>query len=422
MSRNTLRIVILLAAISIVGIAVTQVYWFRRAFDLRANQFNRDVTTSLNNVALKLIEFNRGTIPSGTLVSQVSTNYFVVLVNGPIDAALLDFLLITEFEKRNISHYEYGIYDCVDKCMKGGSYFTPAKSTLKTPFPETPRLNNDGYYFAVQFPLVEANILSQMGIWGFSSIVMLVVILFFVYSLFVILKQKRLSEVQSDFINNMTHEFKTPISTIAISSQVLKDPSIVMQPGRLLNYATLIEAENNRLREQVDRVLQMAQLEKKDLGLNKVHCQIHELIQEAANHHTPALEARGGAIEIYANAKYSTVFGDRLHLSNVLNNLIDNAIKYNQRPPRLTITTADSPAGLRIHIADNGIGIPVEEQKRIFERFYRVPTGNIHDVKGFGLGLHYVKAVIEQHRGNITVESKPGSGTTFSILIPLNYR
>ena len=121
MSRNTLRIVILLAAISIVGIAVTQVYWFRRAFDLRANQFNRDVTTSLNNVALKLIEFNRGTIPSGTLVSQVSTNYFVVLVNGPIDAALLDFLLITEFEKRNISHYEYGIYDCVDKCMKGGS-------------------------------------------------------------------------------------------------------------------------------------------------------------------------------------------------------------------------------------------------------------------------------------------------------------
>ncbi len=420
MSRNTLRIVILLAAISIIGISVTQVYWFRKAFDLRANQFNRDVTTSLNNVALKLIEFNRGTIPSSSLVSQVSTNYFVVLVNGPIDAALLDFLLTTEFQKRGIAHYEYGIYDCVDKCMRGGNYITPATTVQKTTFPETPRLNNDGYYFAVQFPMVEANILSQMGIWGFSSIVMLVVILFFVYSLFVILKQKRLSEVQNDFINNMTHEFKTPISTIAISSQVLKDPSIVSQPDRLLNYASLIETENNRLREQVDRVLQMAQLEKKDLGLNRTYCQIHELIQEAAIHNTVALEAKGGAIEIHANAKYSTVFGDKLHLSNVINNLIDNAIKYNHRPPRVAITTADSPAGLRIHVTDNGIGIPVDEQKRIFERFYRVPTGNVHDVKGFGLGLHYVKTVIEHHRGSIALESKPGAGSTFSILIPLN--
>ncbi|HNP78292.1 MAG TPA: HAMP domain-containing sensor histidine kinase, partial [Cyclobacteriaceae bacterium] len=242
----------------------------------------------------------------------------------------------------------------------------------------------------------------------------------FVYSLFVILKQKRLSEVQNDFINNMTHEFKTPISTIAISSQVLKDPSIVSQPDRLLNYASLIETENNRLREQVDRVLQMAQLEKKDLGLNKTYCQIHELIQEAAIHNTVALEAKGGAIEIHANAKHSTVFGDKLHLSNVINNLIDNAIKYNHRPPRVAITTADSPAGLRIQVTDNGIGIPVDEQKRIFERFYRVPTGNIHDVKGFGLGLHYVKTVIEHHRGSIAVESKPGAGSTFSILIPLN--
>jgi two-component system phosphate regulon sensor histidine kinase PhoR len=414
--------VILLAAISIVGIMVTQVYWVRKAFDLRSNQFNRDVTTSLNNVALKLIEVNRGTVPSSTLVNQVSTNYFVVLVNGPIDASLLEFLLTTEFEKRNISHFEYGIYDCVDKCMRGGSYIAPTKTSIRTTFPETPRLSNDGYYFAVQFPLVEANILSQMGIWGFSTAVMLVVIFFFVYTLLVILKQKRLSEVQGDFINNMTHEFKTPISTIAISSQVLKDPTIVQQPDRLLSYATLIENENNRLRQQVDRVLQMAELDKKDMGLKKEPCEMHALIREAITHHMIALEATGGSIEFHTAATESTLLGDRLHLSNVVNNLIDNAIKYNHQTPRVVITTADSPTGLRIHIADNGIGIPVDAQKRIFERFYRVPTGNVHDVKGFGLGLHYVKTIIEHHGGSISVESKPGYGSTFSLQIPLNSR
>jgi len=419
MSRNTLRIVIILAAISIAGITCTQFYWVRKAFDLRENQFNRDVTTSLHTVAEKLIEINHGPIPASNLVTQVSTNYFVVLVNGPIDAGVLEFLLMTEFEKRNISNFEYGIYDCVDKCMVGGRYLTPKKASLPSKFPETPRLSNDGYYFAVQFPYLEANILSQMGIWGFSSAVMLVVIFFFVYTLFVILKQRRLSEVQKDFINNMTHEFKTPISTIAISSQVLKDPSIIQSPDRLLNYATIIETENNRLRQQVDRVLQMAQLDKEDLGLRKEICDLHELIRQAVTNNLLPLESKQGSVELNLNAAPSRVLVDKLHFTNVLSNLLDNAIKYNQRPPVIIIQTKNSGNQIEVSISDNGIGIPPVEQNKIFHRFYRVPTGNVHDVKGFGLGLHYVKLMVEQHDGVIQVESQPGNGSTFILRLPL---
>jgi two-component system phosphate regulon sensor histidine kinase PhoR len=413
-----LRIVIILAAVSIAGITFTQIYWVRKAFDLRENQFNRDVHTSLNAVAQKIFEINKTPAPAGNVITQVSTNYFAVLVNGPIDTGVLEFLLITEFKKRNITDFEFGIYDCVDKCMVGGNYLSPKKVNLASAFPETPKLNNDGYYFAVQFPYLEANILSQMGIWGFSSAVMLVVIFFFVYTLFVILKQRRLSEIQKDFINNMTHEFRTPISTIAISSQVLKDPAIVNAPERLLNYATIIEHENQRLKQQVDRVLQMAQLDKEDIGMKKEETDIHILLRDAAKNHSTVIESAQGSIRLDLQALLHHTTIDRLHFTNVIYNLIDNAVKYNHGKPTLLIRTANSNGRLLVSVSDNGIGISPEEQKKVFHKFYRVPTGNIHDVKGFGLGLNYVKSIIEKHGGSISVDSEPGKGSSFTITLP----
>ena len=416
MSRTTLRTVIILAALSIAGITFTQVYWVRKAFDIRENQFYRDVNTSLSNVAEKIYEINKTPNPVNNPVSQLSTNYFAVLVNGPIDASVLEFLLKSEFEKHNISDdFEYGIYDCAEKCMVGGNYISPGKAKLISHFPETPKLNNDGYYFAVQFPRLEANILSQMGIWGFSSAVMLVVIFFFVYTLFVILKQRRLSEIQKDFINNMTHEFKTPISTIAISTEVLKDPAIVHTPERLLNYATIIQNENQRLKQQVERVLQMAKLDEDDIGLKMEETDIHELIREVVKNNQVAVESKGGKVHLELNAKSTVKKVDRLHLTNVIYNLLDNAIKYNNSIPDLTITTTDHGSDLRISVSDNGIGIRTEEQGKVFHKFYRVPTGNLHDVKGFGLGLNYAKLIVEKHGGKISVASEVGKGSTFVI-------
>lgn len=422
MSRTTLRIVIILAALSIAGITVTQIYWVRKAFDLRENQFNRDVHTSLNSVAQRIFDINKTATPASNVITQVSTNYFVVLVNGPIDAGVLEFLLVTEFQRRNITDFEFGIYDCVDKCMVGGNYISPKKAKLVSTFPETPKLNNDGYYFAVQFPYLEANILSQMGIWGFSSAVMLVVIFFFVYTLFVILKQRRLSDIQRDFINNMTHEFRTPISTIAISSQVLKDPAIITKPERLLNYATIIENENQRLKQQVDRVLQMAQLDKEDIGLKREVANIHELLREVVRNNNTVIESKHGSITLELKAKNSFATIDRLHFTNVIYNLLDNAIKYTLQKPEIIIATEDRNGQLMISVSDHGLGIAPDDQKKVFHKFYRVPTGNLHDVKGFGLGLNYVKSIVEQHGGKILLKSEPGKGSIFTITLPPNHQ
>jgi two-component system phosphate regulon sensor histidine kinase PhoR len=291
-TRLTLRIVIILAALSIAGITATQIYWVRKAFDLKENQFNRDVTAALTNVATKILEITKTPTAANNPVTQLTTNYFVVLVNGPIDNNLLEFLLLTEFEKRNIkADFEYGIYDCMEQCMQGGNHISPKNTASLVNFTELPAWKNDGYYFGVQFPMVEATLISQMGIWGFSSVVMLIVIFFFVYTLFVILKQRRLSEIQKDFINNMTHEFKTPLATIAISTSVLKDPAIIHTPERLLNYATIIDNENNRLKQQVERVLQMARLDTEEVGLKQEVCDLHELIREASQNNLVASKA-----------------------------------------------------------------------------------------------------------------------------------
>ncbi len=410
-----------MAALSIMGITFTQIYWVRKAFDLRENQFNRDVNTALVNVATKIFEINKTPSPANNPVTQLSTNYFVVLINGPVDGNLLGFLLKTEFERRNIKvDFEYGVYDCVDKCMVGKNNESLKKDNIKASMSKLPSWKDDGYYFGVQFPKIEANLISQMGIWGFSSAVMLIVILFFVYTLFVILKQRRLSEIQKDFINNMTHEFKTPISTIAISSEVLKDPGIIHTPERLLNYATIIQNENHRLKQQVERVLQMAKIEKEDIGLKQENADVHELIKEAVKNTSLTVHEKNGTITLDLKAEPSLAYVDKLHFTNVIYNLLDNALKYTQRVPEIIIRTKTINNSILLEVQDNGIGIQDEEQRKIFHRFYRVSTGNLHDVKGFGLGLNYVKLIMEAHKGKISVASLPSSGSTFKIIVPIS--
>jgi two-component system phosphate regulon sensor histidine kinase PhoR len=420
-TRNTLRTIIVLAVISIAGTIFTQVYWVRKAFDLKENQFNHDVEAALIQVANQIIQINKTPSPRNNPVMQMSTNYFVVLTNSPIDQTTLGFLIKTEFERRNIkADYEYALYDCADQCMKAAEFVSMKDNRLQASLTQMPAWKNDGYYFGVQFPYIEANLISQMGIWGFSSAVMLMVIVFFAYTLFVILRQKRLSEIQKDFINNMTHEFKTPLSTITISSEVLRDPKIVSTPERLLNYATIIQNESQRLKQHVERVLQMARLEKSDVGLKKEKLNIHDLIQEAVQNISVSLQSKGGQVHLELNAKESFASVDKLHFTNVLFNLLDNAIKYNKQSPEILIRTSDSARQICIEVKDNGIGMSADHLKKIFNRFYRVPTGNIHDVKGFGLGLNYVKLIVEAHKGKVTVESKPGEGSTFRIIVPLS--
>ncbi len=420
MKSSTIRLIVVLATLCIVGITITQVYWVKRAFDLKEAEFERQVNTALMNVSQQIFSMNNTPPPSINPVKQLSTNYFVVMVNSEIDASLLEFLLRTEFEKRNVkADFEYGIYDCTHEKMVYGNYVSMRDAKEKAePVKKLPNWTNQGYYFGVQFPNREAQILNQMGIWSFSSIVLLLVIVFFAYTLFVILKQKRLSEIQKDFINNMTHEFKTPIATIAVSTEVLKNPDILKQPERLLNYTTIIENENKRLKKHVERVLQMARLDKEDIGLKKENVDLHELIEEVVAGMRVSLQEKQGKVDLQLEANQPLVTADRHHLMNVIYNLLDNAIKYCQEHPFIVIRTNQDGKGITLEIKDNGIGVGQEHQKRIFQKFFRVPTGNVHDVKGFGLGLNYVKQIVEAHRGKITLESVLGSGCTFKVFIP----
>ena len=418
MKSSTIRFIVILGTLCILGITITQLYWVRRAFDLKEDEFERTVNAALFNVANQIFSINNTPSPAANPVKQVSTNYFIVLVNGDVDASLLEFLLRSEFEKRAIkADFEYGVYDCSSEKMKYGDYVSLTQKE-KVTSKKLPAWNHYAYYFGVQFPNREAHLINQLGIWSFSSVVLLVVIIFFTYTLFIILKQKRLSEIQKDFINNMTHEFKTPISTIALSAEVLKDPGIVQQPERLLNYTTIIEKENARLKQHVDRVLQMARLDKEDIGLKKEMVDVHHLISDAVRNNSHALQEKNGVVHMTLNAGQHQTEADKLHLTNVLNNLVDNAIKYCKTVPEIHIRTENINAGLQITVSDNGIGISPENQKRVFQKFYRVPTGNVHDVKGFGLGLSYVKTVVEAHKGNIRLESELGRGSTFRITLP----
>jgi two-component system phosphate regulon sensor histidine kinase PhoR len=418
-SRLTLRVVIILAGISITGITITQIYWVRKAFDVRENQFNHDVQMALRQVANRLVEINQLPPAGANPVSQLTTNYFVADVNGPIAAPTLEFLLLTEFEKQNISaDFEYGIYDCRTQCMSGGKYISPSKNIKQASLAALPIVESEGMYFGVLFPHLEANLLAQMGIMTFSSVVLLVVIAFFIYTLLVILKQRRLSEVQRDFINNMTHEFKTPISTIALSSEVLASAQIIETPDRLKRYAGIIQQESTRLQLQIDRVLQMARMDRDQVQLKKEVVSMHQLLRDSAESFNLALQERGGHITLTLNAHHDSVWADALHVSNVFYNLLDNAIKYTTQHPRIVVHTENRKGELVISFEDNGIGIAKENQKRVFDRFYRVPTGNRHDVKGFGLGLHYVRQMMLKHGGQVILHSEVNQGSTFVLIFP----
>jgi two-component system phosphate regulon sensor histidine kinase PhoR len=257
-----------------------------------------------------------------------------------------------------------------------------------------------------------------MDFWVFSSLVILLVVIFFAYAMALILKQKRLSEVKTDFINNMTHELKTPISTIALSSEVLTSPNIQNDPERFHRYATIIKNENNRLKAQVDRVLQVATLSPDKLKLKEEELDLHDIIQKAVATFQITANEKNGHITAQLDARHAVIRGDRVHITNIIYNLLDNACKYTERSPVISISTQNENENILVKVADNGIGIPAGDLKNIFEKFYRVPTGNIHNVKGFGLGLYYVKTIVKAHHGKISVKSQIGSGTEFCVALP----
>ncbi|MBI3142927.1 MAG: HAMP domain-containing histidine kinase [Bacteroidetes bacterium] len=418
MKSSTIRWVVIGASISVIGIVFTQIFWVRKAFTLEVEQFEQGVAASLYNVAQHLVSFNGSVMPSSNPVKRISSNYFIVNVNDIIDANLLEHYLTIELNKRGIhTDYDYAIYDCSTEEMVYGAYISQKTDASPPDNKNLPKYDEFQYYFGVRFPRRTAFITNRMGMWIFSSVILLVVVVFFTSTIFIILRQKRLSEVQRDFINNMTHEFKTPLSTIGISADVLLMPRAVENPERLAKYAGIIKSEATRLNNQVLRVLQMAKNDKDQQKLKFQDIPVGQLLNDITNKLQEKITAKNGSLQVDCPADL-VIRADEVHLSNILNNLLENAIMYSKEKPTVKVAVEQGPLHIAIRISDNGIGIAKEHQNKVFDKFYRVPKGNIHDVKGFGLGLHYVRNMVRAHKWKITLESELNHGSTFTILIP----
>ncbi|TXB64791.1 HAMP domain-containing histidine kinase [Vicingus serpentipes] len=419
MNRKTIRIIILLATVSLIGIIATQFFWVKNAYNLEEKQFNERVSLALSNVTHKLLSINKDEAEIFNPVKQISSNYFITTINDTVHPYLLETLLKNEFIERNINvNFEYVIYDCFTDSIVFGDFISLDKTEQDQLQSKSYNIkwDRDGHYFGVYFPTKLTYIINRMGIWMFSSSIILIIIIFFAYTINVILKQKRLSEIKNDFINNITHEFKTPISTISLSADVLLQPNL--SPERLKNYAKIIKDENNRLKNQVDKVLQLATLEKDKLKLENEKLDLHEIINDSIKSFELLAKQQKGKIVSNLTASKFIIYGDRVHISNILYNLIDNAIKYSPEKPKIEIATNSTDEHIEISVKDNGLGIPEQSQKNIFEKFYREPTGNRHDIQGYGLGLNYVKAIVEAYKGKIKLISKEGEGSTFVIKLP----
>lgn len=277
----------------------------------------------------------------------------------------------------------------------------------------------DQNYLIVQFPNQQRDIFKGMYPLLIMSVVVILVFVFsFYYILASNLKQKKLSTIKNDFISNMTHEFKTPISTISLASEMLSDSSISQTPEKQNRYLKMIRDENKRLSVLVESILQTSILDKGEFKLKLTEIDIHEIINTAINNTQLLISQKGGTINTVLTAQRYKLMADKVHLTNIVFNLIDNAIKYTIGVPEITVKTENTENGIKISVKDNGIGISKENQRKIFDKFYRVPTGNVHNVKGFGLGLSYVLAVVEKHNGTVDVQSELGKGSTFMITIP----
>lgn len=340
-----------------------------------------------------------------------------------IDPELLNKIIWKEMRNNGIDlNYEFAVYrDPGDIAMKTNQFNLNDNTDYFTTelFPRD--IFNQQDYLSIYFPGKKNFMIQSLGFMAISSIFLtMVIILSFATTFYIIFKQKRLSEIKNDFINNMTHELKTPISTISLASQMLNDKSIPAKSKNLGNISRVIADESKRLEYQVEKVLQMAIFDRVKIKLKFRQIDIHDLIQGVINNFNIQMDKKGGQIFVKLDASNPVLMLDTVHITNVISNLIDNAIKYSKENPEIQVVTENRHGKLLIRIKDNGIGISKEDQKKIFEKFYRVPTGNIHNVKGFGLGLSYVKKIIEAHNGYILVRSELNKGTEFEICLPLN--
>jgi len=440
MKRATIQWVIIASVIALLGVVVNQFFWVKKNVEVQRNlidiqeqnlriereKFESVVVLALINVRDELVSLNKGASEIYLdPVKQINPAYYVVSFYEPVNPSLLEPLLIKEFEEQNINEpFEYGVYDCFTDSIIFDKFVDLGRKIIRDQKGTTleEKWEHDGYYFGIYFPnkayadQAPSSEVSYSLLISTSIIILVISVL--AYAINVILKQKRLSEVKTDFINNMTHELKTPISTIALSSDFLTKSKSETPLEKIHHYAQIIKTENKRLENQVERVLQLAKFDKEKIELKISNIDLKKLISEIVDVFELTIKNRKGQISFSSQVESAIISADRLHITNVLYNLLDNANKYTEETPFIEINLSEKNNGILTEVKDNGKGLSNEDSDQVFEKFYRVSTGNVHNVKGFGLGLFYVKSIVEAHSGKVGVESSLGNGSTFWFWLP----
>lgn len=418
--RRIYPVIITFIAISVFGIIYLQVEWIRGAMKIKRDQYDHDIYLSLQNVRDTINGRKDNSVGGLSFPSQLLSFSGFVSTPGVLSNYQLKEIIRQSFAKKNIKQsFEYCIVsearvptmfssgyklEYLDDQNNHGIYLTSDNSIINTELLNVYILQPENYF---------QNHLAGLLLVAFFFTSFIITA--FLLTLKTMLSQKKLSEIKSDFINNMTHEFKTPIATIQLATDALKNEKVINNKEQILYYTTIIKEENRRMNKQVEKILQSAQLERDEIKLQLKKLDVHQVIQKVAENAKLQLEEVHAVLNTNLKATHPIIKADEVHFSNIIFNLLDNAIKYSSANPVITIETLSSGNNLLIKFIDNGIGMSKETQNHIFEKFFRAHTGNLHNVKGFGLGLTYVKKIVDAQGGKIQVDSEVGKGTTFTL-------
>lgn len=409
MKHSRLRSIVVFGSVVIIALIAIQVFWFTKAFDITERQFNHSVNVSLNAVALEVA------LDSGVPieVKNLSTNFFFVPLNANIDFDELDQLIKQEFASRNLNvPYELGVYANHLDTLVYGNYIK-ATSTPSNENVSAQKGAHSEANFAIYFPNKFGYLTGQLQIWIYSTITLLFMTAFFVFAILSLLREKRYADIKNDFISNMTHELKTPLTNIRIAQEVMSKTANTHKP-----YLDIIAKANSNLEEKIDHVLQSAIHDFKSQSRNDL-IDLHEIIKECTDSFQLRVEQRQGSIILDLRADKALVRGDRVYVLQAISNLIDNAEKYSEDKPQIRIVTKSIDNKIFFRVIDQGSGISGKFHQKIFDKFFRIPNQNSFRVGGFGLGLSFVKDVIKGHGGNIELRSEPNVGTEIEISLPV---
>ncbi|PJJ64066.1 sensor histidine kinase [Chryseobacterium geocarposphaerae] len=414
MEIKRLNIIITLGFVAIIGILIAQLLWTRQAYNLEDQKFNQKVNIALLEVVEKLS--GGKTSFAENPVQNISNDYYVVNINNEFHPAVLEHYLKTEFTRFQINtNYVYALYNCHSDKMIYGKFVSSHQESPNYKVIQFPKHKNLVYYFSIRFPDKTTYLISSLRFWYLLTFALIIILLVYVYSIYTIIQQKKFSELQRDFINNMTHEFKTPLSSILLASEALTKQDQVKENSKLQTYTSIITDQSHKLNSHIEKILNIAKNDASGLSLKPQRIILLPFIQEIAD--TVKQKNENISIEINIDSDTS-VIADEFHFSNIIYNILDNSIKYCETIPIITISSFKDSKGLYLKFKDNGIGIPAKNIPHIFDKFYRVNTCKSDEVNGFGLGLFYVKKVVQQHNWKISVENNSDKGITITLFLP----